>query len=411
MAMLSRKLVAAFSTRPYSAAASKLSSCRLEDMVCVDHLVIGAGVVGLAVGRQLSQRSGTSTLVVEKNRQFGMETSSRNSEVIHAGIYYPKDSLRTRLCIDGKNMLYEYCKQRDIPHKQVGKWVVAQNESQSSYLYNLAAHCASIDVPAQIISQQQAQRQEPFVRAQAALVSPTTGIIDTHAYMSALHQDIVENGGDLALNTKVLAIQKEVAGASGYRVLVSTGDPKAPLMAIKANVIVNAAGLWADRIASMPVPESHPWRTRYKLHFAKGRYYSYLGTRIKVNRLIYPVPDKHITSLGTHLTLDMAGAIRFGPDFEWVSSNTDYDVSGGQPLGDVVAAVASYLPSIQVNDLALGYTGIRPKLQPPGGKFHDFVVQEESASGMPGFVNLVGIESPGLTSSLAVARMVEQLVY
>ncbi|KAI8324759.1 FAD dependent oxidoreductase [Martensiomyces pterosporus] len=380
-------------------------------MACVDHLVIGAGVVGLAVGRRLAQRSGTSTLVVEKNRQFGMETSSRNSEVIHGGIYYPKDSLRTRLCIDGKNMLYAYCKQHGIPHQKVGKWVVAQSEGQSEYLHNLAQHCSDLGVPAQIIGQKEAQVQEPFVRAQTALVSPTTGIIDAHAYMSALQHDVLESGGDFAPNTEVVAIEKEPTDSSGYRVLVSTNDPDTPFMAIKAGVVVNAAGLWADRVAGMLVSDDHEWRTKYRLHFAKGRYYTYSGSRIKVGRLIYPVPDKHITSLGTHLTIDMGGAIRFGPDFEWISSNTDYAVKGGQSLSDVAAAVSDYLPSIRLEDLGLGYTGIRPKLQPPGGKFHDFVVQEESAAGMPGFVNLVGIESPGLTSSLAIAQMVERILY
>ncbi|KAI9502948.1 hypothetical protein GGI25_003222 [Coemansia spiralis] len=396
-------------------------------MVVVDHLVIGAGVVGLAIARQLSSRSGTTTLVVDKNEKLGMETSSRNSEVIHAGIYYPKDSLRTKLCIEGKNALYDYCNRRNVPFGKVGKWVVAQNDEQAEYLHRLAKHCVDLDVPVEIIGKTQAQGIEPFVRTHQVLVSPTTGILDSHAYMLALHQDLEDNGADFAPNTEVIAIstgqqkyKQEKDGNSttsdGYRVLVSTGDSDTPFMAIKASVVVNAAGLWADRIANMLVPEHHEWRTKYKLHFAKGRYYMYTGgtdgsAKIKVNRLIYPVPDKQITSLGTHLTIDMGGAIRFGPDLEWITSNTNYAADSASSIDDAVSAISEYLPGISAEDLSPGYTGIRPKLQPPGGAFRDFVIKEEADTGFPGFVNLLGIESPGLTASLAIARMVNSLVY
>ncbi|KAJ2440929.1 hypothetical protein IWW46_003746 [Coemansia sp. RSA 2440] len=393
-------------------AAERLGSYASEDMTNVDHLVIGGGVVGLAVGRQLAARQG-NTLVVEKNRGFGMETSSRNSEVIHAGIYYPKTSLRTRLCIEGKNMLYKYCKEHNVPFKKTGKWVVAQSDEQAEYLRQLAAHCADVDVPVHMVSQKQAKHDEPCVQAHAVLASPTTGIIDSHALMSALHQDLTERGADLAVGTEVQAIHRDDTG--GYGVLVATGDSDVPYMAVRAASVVNAAGLWADRIACMLVPDDHEWHSKYKLHFAKGRYYLHTNSSnspsISVQRLVYPVPDKQITSLGTHLTLDMGGAIRFGPDLEWVSSNTDYATDGGEPIKKVAAAIAEYLPMIQAKDLAPGYTGIRPKLQLPGGVFRDFVIKEESDAGFPGFVNLVGIESPGLTSSLAIAQMVDRLLH
>ncbi|KAJ2674962.1 hypothetical protein IWW42_001464 [Coemansia sp. RSA 1085] len=393
-------------------AAERLASFRSEDMVSVDHLVVGGGVVGLAVGRELAKRQGSSTLVVEKNRGIGMETSSRNSEVIHAGIYYPKDSLRTKLCIEGKHMLYKYCQQHGVPYKRIGKWVVAQNDEQAEYLYQLAEHCSDVGVPVQMVSQVQAGKDEPCVRAYAVLASSTTGIVDSHALMGALQQDIADHGADLALGAQVEALSKDKAG--GYRVLVATGDCNMPYMAVHAGSVVNAAGLWADRIAHMLVPDGHKWQTQYKLHFAKGRYYTYANSgstpAITVQRLIYPVPDKHITSLGTHLTLDLGGAIRFGPDLEWIASNTDYAPSGGQSLEHVAEAVAQYLPAIRAKDLALGYVGIRPKLQPPGGEFRDFVIQEESDARFPGFINLLGIESPGLTSSLAIAKMVACLL-
>ncbi|KAJ1735290.1 hypothetical protein LPJ61_000630 [Coemansia biformis] len=401
-------------------AAARLAAWAADDTADVDYLVVGGGVVGLAVGRQLAARQGRSTLVVEKNRRFGMETSSRNSEVIHGGIYYPRNSLRTRLCIEGKRLLYAYCAQRRIPHRRVGKWVVAQNDEQAEHLHALARHCADLGVPAHLISRSRAAADEPSVRAHVALASPTTGIVDSHALMAALCQDLTDCGADYAPGAEAVALCRADrgstgGGAGGYRALIATGDAATPFMAVRAAVVVNAAGLWADRIAHMLVPRDHPWRTLYRLHFAKGRYYMYtggsVGARVAVRRLVYPVPDRHITSLGTHLTIDMAGAIRFGPDIEWIASNSDYATDGGPPIEQVAAAVAEYLPSIRASDLAPGYAGIRPKLQPPGGAFRDFVVREESSAGFPGFVNLIGIESPGLTSALAIARMVDRLLH
>ncbi|KAJ2781384.1 hypothetical protein H4R18_002914 [Coemansia javaensis] len=395
--------------RLYTTAAERLAGWAAEDLACVDHLVIGGGVVGLAVGRQLAARPGRTTLVVEKNRHCGMETSSRNSEVIHAGIYYPRDSLRTRLCIEGKRLLYEYCERRRIPHRRTGKWVVAQDDAQTEYLHRLERHCAALGVPAHIIGRREIAAAEPLVRARAALASPTSGIVDSHALMAALRQDLADRGADCAPCAEVVALCRDHA-AAGYRALVATGDAAAPLMAVRAATVVNAAGLWADRVASMLAPPGHAWHTQYKLHFAKGRYYTYAsGTGPAVRRLVYPVPDRNVTTLGTHLTIDMAGAVRFGPDIEWVASNTDYTTAGGPPLDQAAAAIAEYLPGIRAADLVPDYAGIRPKLQPPGGAFRDFVVREESDAGFPGFVNLIGIESPGLTSSLAIAQLVDRL--
>ncbi|KAJ2556345.1 hypothetical protein EV175_002078 [Coemansia sp. RSA 1933] len=402
--------VAAGGTISHAEAQERLARTSDEDTAEVDHLVIGAGVVGLAVGRQLSQRTGTSTIVVEKNERLGMETSSRNSEVIHAGIYYPQESLRTKLCIEGKQAMYEYCARRNVPHQKVGKWVVAQSEAQAEYLHGLEAHCLSVGVPAEIIDGSQASRIEPHVRARRALVSPTTGIVDSHALMAAMHGDLLDNGADLATGSQVVAISTE--GGRGYRVLVATGDPGEPFMALRAGVVVNAAGLWADRIAGLLVSASHPWREKYRLHFAKGRYYMYTphASAVRVSRLIYPVPDKDITSLGTHLTIDMGGAIRFGPDLQWVDSNADYAPADDPALlAGAARSIAQFLPAIGAADLSPGYTGIRPKLQGQGGAFRDFVIKEESADGFPGFVNLIGIESPGLTASLAIAAMVGRL--
>ncbi|KAJ1677060.1 hypothetical protein EV182_006960 [Spiromyces aspiralis] len=195
---------------------------------------------------------------------------------------------------------------------------------------------------------------------------------------------------------------------SGYLVSVETRDPDYPIMTIKAQTVINAAGLWSDSVARMPLP---PDQASTRLYYAKGRYYSYSGSAIKVSRLIYPVPDPNITTLGTHLTIDLGGRIKFGPDLTWTDSPTDYAVTHGEALGDFVQAISTYLPAITAEDLHIDYAGIRPKLQPPGGPFCDFVIRNEVDKGLPGFINLLGIESPGLTASLAIAKYVECLLY
>lgn len=371
-----------------------------EDMAQVDYCVVGGGVVGLAVGRQLASRG--STLVVEKNTQEGMETSSRNSEVIHGGLYYPQDSLRTKLCIEGKHMLYEYCQRNNIAYSQVGKLVVAQTPREAERLHQLQQHCQEVGVDTELVTRDRVIRDEPMVRAEhGALWSPTTGIVDSHGLLTALIHDMEEAGGDFARSTQVVDVRQDNLGF--YRLLMDTGDPGTPLMTVRAAAVVNAAGLWADRIANMLQPN------KYRLHFAKGRYYALTsGGKIKVSRLIYPVPAPELASLGTHLTLDLGGAVRFGPDLEWIDSNSDYAIdASGLPNESVVRAINQYLPAVKAEHLRLDYAGIRPKLQPPGGGFHDFVVRQD----MPEFVNLVGIESPGLTASLAIAQMVDKLLH
>ncbi|KAJ2784748.1 hypothetical protein GGI15_002175 [Coemansia interrupta] len=264
--------------------------------------------------------------------------------------------------------MYDYCKRNSIPFKKIGKLVVAQNDEQMAYLHRLAMHCSEIGVPSEILSKDATFRMEPNVHSRLALHSPTTGIVDSHLFMESLKKDLLENGADFAPNSEVLAIQHD---RSGYRVMISTKDPATPYMCIRASTLVNAAGLWADRITSMLADQTmSDWSNKYRLYFAKGRYYLYVGgSKIKVQRLIYPVPDKHVTSLGTHLTIDMGGAIRFGPDLEWVKSNSDYSFKGSvqsEPsMSDVSAEISRYLPEIKPEDLVPGYTGIRPKLQPP----------------------------------------------
>ncbi|CAG8531956.1 7854_t:CDS:1 [Paraglomus brasilianum] len=394
-----------------------------------DNLIIGGGIIGLAIAERLSRNRHRSTLLVEKNANLGEETryvaklilniypiqtnsfllpietiSSRNSEVIHAGIYYPENFLKTRLCIRGKNLLYELCQSTlVIPFRRVGKWIVSRNDSESEYLESLKKTADKLGVDTYFVSRSERERQEPDVNAHEALCSPTTGIIDSHALMGYLATKIKENGGDIALKAKVGSISKNEDG--GYLVNVSSPGTQA---VIRSENVINAAGLYSDKIANMILP-GHV----YRLYYAKGHYYCYSGlSDIKVNRLIYPVPERHIVGVGTHLTLDLSGAIRFGPDVLYVDTPDDYDIvdDNGERTEQVWKAVTSYLPKIKKEKLYPGYTGIRPKLQGPGEGFRDFVIKEESDHGLNGFINLVGIESPGLTASLAIAEMVEGIL-
>ncbi|ROT38763.1 FAD dependent oxidoreductase [Sodiomyces alkalinus F11] len=395
--------------------------------------VIGGGVVGLATARRLTEtHPSSSTLLLERHGQPGTETSSRNSEVIHAGLYYGRASLKTQLCIRGRRLLYDFCRARAVPHRKVGKWIVAQNAAQHEALERIHALCAAggeaggagLDVPLRWVGRAEVREKEPFVRAEAAVLeSPETGIVDAHALMLALRGLFEEEGGIVALASAVVGVEPlpgggggggtaaALKGSAGWAVRVrdaQTGEEST----VTAATLVNAAGLGAVDVHNMIVPPDR----RRTLHYAKGNYFSYTpagGPSIRVGRLVYPAPEPGAGGLGTHLTLDMAGRIRFGPDVEWVDSPHDLAPSADR-LDEALAAIRQYLPSLDARCLAPDYAGIRPKLGRQGavveGKgFQDFVMQEEE--GYKGWVNLLGIESPGLTSSLAIAERVEKLLY
>ncbi|PGH03772.1 hypothetical protein AJ80_08642 [Polytolypa hystricis UAMH7299] len=380
----------------------------------VTHIVIGAGVVGLAVARQLARREGTSTLVVERHGTIGMETSSRNSEVIHAGLYYPPTSLKTQLCIEGKQMLYDLCSAQSIPHKTTKKWIIAQNESQWSACLKLHEHACNIGVPTRFIAPQEAKQREPGVCARAGILeSPTTGIVDSHALMTYLQADFEDRGGDVALHTTVNRIKVLDGGKGGYKLYTNPTDRASTVEgeedSITAETIINCAGNFACEINNMVLPPSRH-RTAY---FAKGNYFSYASSHPKPSTLLYPAPQAGLGGLGTHLTLDMAGRVRFGPDVEWVDDPNDLKPNPAH-LNLAISAIQEYLPAIDTGAIDLDYCGIRPKLAPAApstglSSFQDFIIQKEE--GVEGFVNLLGIESPGLTSSLAIAEMVDGLLY
>lgn len=361
----------------------------------VDCIVVGAGVIGLAVARQLAM-SGRETLIVERRGGIGEETSSRSSEVIHAGIYYPTASLKARLCVAGRQALYEYCRSRAIDHRQCGKLIVACQESEGPRLRQLLASARANGVEdLQWLEGDEARRLEPALACHAAILSPSTGIIDSRGLMLALLADAEAHGASLITRTEVSGISPDPNGLAVK--FEGESDP------ILSTVVVNAAGLGAIELASRIggldkrfLPPSH---------LAKGSYFAYEG-KAPFHRLIYPLPEPG--GLGIHLTLDLAGAARFGPDVEWVQS-LDYvvDPARAQPFAE---SVRRYWPDVDPSRLQPGYAGLRPKIAGPGEAAADFRLDGPEVHGIAGLVNLFGIESPGLTSCLALASEVGRLL-
>lgn len=357
-----------------------------------DVIVIGAGVIGLAIARALAEAR-RSVLVVERAAQFGTETSARNSEVIHAGIYYPPDSMKARFCVSGKAMLYAFCAQHGVPFLRCGKIVVAANDDQVVQLKAIDAQarlCGVEDL--ELLDAAGAARIEPEIHCRAALLSPSTGIIDTHAYMLALLGAAEARGALLACNTEVIRI----ARTSGYWSVTIAGEDGPT---VSARAIVNAAGLGAARVAEQI--EGFAPRFIPPLRWAKGCYFGYAG-RTAFKHLVYPIPEPG--GLGTHLTLDLAGRARFGPDVEWVD-RIDYSVDP-ERRERFAQSIRHYWPAIDAERLQPDYAGIRPKLSGPGEPAADFLISGPDDHGLDGIVNLFGIESPGITASLAIAAHV-----
>jgi L-2-hydroxyglutarate oxidase LhgO len=353
-------------------------------------VVIGAGAVGLAVARAF-QQAGRETVILEKNSHFGMETSARNSEVIHAGIYYPQGSLKARLCVRGKALLYEFCAAHGVPHRRLGKLIVGQarQETQLAAIAKAAADNGVDDLKP--LGLRAISALEPEVTATEGLFSPSTGIIDSHQYMLALLGDLT-----LVKSSEVCALHRR---GDGWALLIQSGGEE---MVLNARLVVNAAGLWAQKVAN----RIGGLRDVPGLHLAKGNYAS-LSVKSPFTHLVYPVPEPG--GLGVHVTLDMGGRARFGPNVEWLASNDpahiDYTVLPG--IAERFAPViARYWPGIRPEMLAPDYSGVRPKLSGPGEANADFRIDGPAEHGLPGLVNLFGIESPGLTASLAIAELV-----
>ena len=362
----------------------------------VDCVVIGGGVVGLAVARALA-RAGREVLVLEKERWIGSDTSSRNSEVIHAGLYYPKDSLKALLCVEGRHALYDYCAEHGVPHKRIGKLLVACRDEEVKSLESVWVRAGANGVAdLRWLSADEARALEPNLSCVKAFLSPSTGIVDSHALMLAYQGDAEAAGAVLALRAPVLSGRVE---SRGFLLEVGGEEP----MRIRTELVVNSAGLYAPTLARKiaGIPEA-AIPTAY---YCRGVYFSLSG-RAPFKRLIYPAPEA--AGLGVHLTLDMGGQARFGPDTEWIDG-IDYTVDPRR--GDkFYAAIRTYWPSLPDGALQPGYAGVRPKISAPNEPAADFRIDGPERHGVPGLINLFGIESPGLTASLAIAERVLRLL-
>ncbi len=364
----------------------------------VDCIVAGAGVVGLAIARQAAMQ-GLETLIIETNPMIGMETSSRNSEVIHAGIYYPPGSLKARFCLEGKARLYRYAEEKRIPHARCGKFIVATSATQVEKLEAIrdkATECGADDLA--LISGAEAMAREPALTCMAALVSPSTGIIDSHALMLSLQADAEEAGAAIAFNTGIIS----GSAANGRFTLRTRDRTTGEEYDVASRRFINAAGLSANKLASAIDGFDHA--TVPTLHMAKGNYFS-APTRNVFSRLIYPVPEDG--GLGVHLTMDLGGNIRFGPDVEWTDA-IRYEVDPGRSER-FYDEIRRYWPGLPDGCLQPAYSGIRPKLSGPGQPAADFAIHGPQVHGIHGMVHLYGIESPGLTSSLSIAKHVMSL--
>jgi len=364
--------------------------------------IIGAGVVGLATAARLS-RAHPRLVLLEKNQKYGMETSSRNSEVIHAGIYYLPGSLRARLCVEGRDMLYELCRAHGIQHRQITKLITAATDEEMPRLHSLYQNGLTNGVELTLLDRSAALSMEPNIATVGAMFSPLTGIISVHGLMDYYHHVILDQGGIVQHRAEVTKIERR----GGEYAITIREDGKDST--ITSEVVVNAAGLYADRVAAMIGIDIDA--AGYRLHHAKGSYFAVVPSKAAVvSRLVYPVPRNE--GLGVHALLDWGGRLKFGPDIEYLNPGEPFDYtvpdSKRAAFGEAIRRV---VPSLSDDDIVPDMSGIRPKLQSRGGPARDFVIVHETSRGLSGLVNLVGIDSPGLTASPAIAKAVEELLF
>ena len=364
--------------------------------------IIGAGVVGLAIAAKLSEKQ-QGIIVVERHKKFGQETSSRNSEVIHSGINYPPGSLKARLCVEGKKMLYTFCEKYDIPHKACGKLVVATTETEIVQLkqVHVLSKKNSVD-HVEWIDESGIKRLEPRVRALAAIHYPTTGIVDTHSLMKQLETLAKIQGVEFAYGAEVIGALKQ---KGGY--MIRLRDVDGSDVTFTTRTLINAAGLEADHVAAMAGMKN----PEYRIHFCKGEYFRVTGGKHRhINRLIYPVQAKDSVSLGIHATLDLGGQMKLGPNAFYMKERAyDYTVDPSH-AHDFFISASRFLPFIDECDLVPDMAGIRPKLQREGEPVKDWIIRNEEKNGYPQWINLIGMESPALTSCLAIATTVAELL-
>lgn len=367
----------------------------------VDIVIIGAGVIGLAIAEELSS-GGKEIVVVEKHDGFGREASSRNSEVIHAGLYYPENSLKARMCVEGNRMLYSLCEKKGIPFQKTGKIVVAGNDEEAEKVNRLYEQGNTNGVSGlRHLRRSEINKMEPQLTCRLGLLSPETGIFDSHSLMQYLEQTAKSNGSMLAYNCDVKGI---AADTSGF--IIEIGDADGTLLKLQSEFVINAAGLFSDRIAELAGIDVD--KAGYRLHPCKGEYFSVSNRhKGKIQHLIYPTPTS--ISLGIHTVFNLQGGIKLGPNAFYVDT-IDYDVDSSHQE-EFHSGIHRFLSFIEYDDLSPDMSGIRAKLQRDGGEFRDFVIAEESANGVPGLINCIGIDSPGLTSCLAIAKKVANNVH
>ncbi len=368
-----------------------------------DALIIGAGVVGLAAAERIS-REGKSVLLVEKENRIGTGVSSRNSEVIHAGIYYPKGSLKSKLCLEGKHLIYEWCKKHNVNYSNTGKYIIAVTPEEIGKIESIKATAEDAGCTGLMLqTKEEIESTEPAISCYGGLLSPTSGIVSAHDLMDSFKAKAEEQGTDLLFNSKVEHAEKN-SQSTGY--FVNIKDSSGEVTQVEVGAIINCAGLYADEAAKTIGIDDED----YKQKFVKGNYFRLSGRRGLFKKLIYPVPMPKLHGLGIHITLSLDGTVKFGPDVEFLPENIEeYSVNESRKE-DFYASIKKYFPSIKLEELEPEMTGIRPKLA-ADKNFNDFIINEESEKGFPRIVNCVGIESPGLTSSIAIAGLIYDKLY
>jgi L-2-hydroxyglutarate oxidase LhgO len=376
-----------------------------------DHCIIGAGVVGLAIAFKLSQRlPETKILLIESHHQFGTETSSRNSEVIHAGIYYPENSLKAELCLNGSKQLYQFCQDYAVPYQRIGKLIIASDDNDIEKLEGIYRNAHQNNVSLNLLNQKDCHKLEPSVSAKAALISPNTGIIDSHQYMQTLLTLAEQQGVLYSPNTQFLDAEENT---QGFKVRVNTADGP---FSFSCQQLINSAGLHAPEVAKR-ISASNMVATEIadsmrslipEYHLCRGQYYSYQD-KAPFSHLIYPIPNQNTAGLGIHATLDLSGQVRFGPDVEFIKT-LDYSLDESRKKY-FIEAIKRYFPNLDSGKLIPSYCGIRPKLTGSNASAADFIIQTFKEHNVLGLINLFGIESPGLTSSLAIAdRVIDTII-
>jgi L-2-hydroxyglutarate oxidase LhgO len=364
--------------------------------------IIGAGVIGLAIAEKLSENH-SNVFLIEKHSTFGQETSSRNSEVIHAGIYYTKNSLKANLCVEGKQLLYDYCKKYEIPFNNCGKLIVATSTEEISIIEGIrkSAIINGVD-DLRVMEKEEIALLEPNIFALKALFSPSTGIVDSHSLMKRFETNAINNGSQIVYGSEVTGIRLI---DNGYRITLNDADKRS--YTFTTRTVINSAGLTSDKISEMVGIRDD----NLKIMFCKGEYFRLNppGNKL-IGRLIYPVPHANMEGIGIHVTIDMGGGVKLGPDVKYLESNVyDYKVTPTKQEAFFKSA-KKFLPFLEFDDIAPEMAGIRPKIQKPGESLKDFYIREESEKGFPRFINLIGMESPGLTSSIAIAKYVNNLI-